>query len=119
MTASDSALVDMAGGDSALAARLRFAQAVRELLSLRALFERATGRERSLLYARCIEWLTEVRGLANPPLPTGEITTLTREVDWHLRSLAGLGTGSGGDPEAHAASALDGLEALARLGGPP
>jgi hypothetical protein len=109
-------LTDTTASDLTATAQQRFDQAVRELLSLRALFERATARERSLLYARCIEWLTELRVHTKPPLPIGHVTALTRKVDWHLRSLAGLGTSGEGRAEEHAASALDGLEALARLG---
>ena len=110
-------LTEIAANDPASGSLQRIAEAVRELLTLHALFAKR-GQERSLLYARCIPWLNEVTVHAKPPLPVKEITALTREVDWHLRSLSGLGTGNTRKDEEHSESALGGLKTLARYVGP-
>jgi hypothetical protein len=107
-------LTDTAADDPASGGLQRISEAVGELLALHALFDCKRGGERSLLYAQCIPWLSAVRVHARPPLPVKEITALTREVDWHLRSLAGLGMGKSGQDEQHAAWALGGLMTLAR-----
>lgn len=110
-------LTGKAAGDPSSESPPRFAEAVQELLALHALFQSTRGGERPLLYAQCIPWLSEVKAHTKPPLPVREIVALVREVDWHLRSLAGLGTGNSSN-EAHAAWALGGLEALAERAGP-
>ena len=89
-----------------------------ELRTLHALFVPAQAEERTQLYALCVPLLTELRAFNRPPFPGREITALTREVDWHLRSLAGLGTGGSSKEEEHTAWALGGLERLARCAGP-
>ena len=84
-----------------------------ELRTLHALFVPAQAEERTQLYARCLPLLTELRAFNRPPFPGREITALTREVDWHLRSLAGVASGNTHEDHEHAAWALTGLEALA------
>ena len=114
---TEASLTDRADSDPAGGDLPRVAQAIGELLALHSQFEGKRAQDRSLLYAQCIFWLTEIKVHARPPLPIRDIIALTREVDWHLRSIAGLGSGKVNTPEEHAAWALDGLERLARCAG--